>query len=285
MKTLKQIVALLLGIAALLASIFSLMDVKRNAERNKQAADFATQAILSAQSSALLEPTLDVDASRLELLSTEVRNTELTPVSQTLDVQASIQKIDNKLKNIQEEKDSEKEKEETKAEQQAEAAPAGPNYNDDNDYPNFCGRLHIPAAGVDVALYNNTDQETCNREDSACVFPKAPQDGGSNIVADNEMPGLTSVAIGSTAYVVTSSGEQINYICVDAFDGHNDVTGFDALQKNDGTVVWGTADLIVYTCLSDAYNVRIVCFNRAGGGKAANNPRLKSRACSGKSTL
>jgi len=50
---------------------------------------------------------------------------------------------------------------------------------------------------------------------------------------------------------------------VDACDGHNDVTGFDALQKNDGTVVWGSADLIVYTCLSDAYNVRIVCFNRA----------------------
>lgn len=42
MKTLKQIVALLLSIAALLASIFSLMDVKRNVERNKQAADFAT---------------------------------------------------------------------------------------------------------------------------------------------------------------------------------------------------------------------------------------------------
>lgn len=132
-----------------------------------------------------------------------------------------------------------------------------------NDYPNFCGRLHIPAAGVDVALYNNTDQETCNREDSACVFPKAPQDGGSNIVADNEIPGLTSVTIGSTAYVITPSGEQINYVCVDACDGHNDVTGFDALQKNDGTVVWGSADLIVYTCLSDAYNVRIVCFNRA----------------------
>ena len=34
MKTLKQIVALLLSIAALLASIFSLMDVKRNVERN-----------------------------------------------------------------------------------------------------------------------------------------------------------------------------------------------------------------------------------------------------------
>ena len=110
MKTLKQIVALLLSIAALLASIFSLMDVKRNVERNKQAADFATQAILSAQSSTLLEPTLDVDASRLELLSTEVRNTELTPVNQTLDVQASIQKIDNKLKRIPKKKKKKKQR-------------------------------------------------------------------------------------------------------------------------------------------------------------------------------
>lgn len=72
MKTLKQIVALLLSIAALLASIFSLMDVKRNVERNKQAADCATQAILSAQSSTLLEPTLDVDMSSLRLANKSI---------------------------------------------------------------------------------------------------------------------------------------------------------------------------------------------------------------------
>ena len=52
-------------------------------------------------------------------------------------------------------------------------------------------------------------------------------------------------------------------MCVDAFNGHNDVTGYDALQKDDGTVVWGSAELIVYTCLGDAYNVRVACFNRA----------------------
>lgn len=64
-------------------------------------------------------------------------------------------------------------------------------------------------------------------------------------------------------YVITPGGQQINYVCVDAFNGHNDVTGYDALQKDDGTVVWGSAELIVYTCLGDAYNVRVACFNRA----------------------
>lgn len=38
---------------------------------------------------------------------------------------------------------------------------------------------------------------------------------------------------------------------------------FDALQKDDGTIVWGSAELIVYTCLGDSYNVRVACFNRA----------------------
>ena len=95
------------------------------------------------------------------------------------------------------------------------------------------------------------------------IFPHRPEDGGSNIVADNELESLTSVAVGSTAYVITPGGQQINYVCVDAFNGHNDVTGYDALQKDDGTVVWGSAELIVYTCLGDAYNVRVACFNRA----------------------
>lgn len=38
---------------------------------------------------------------------------------------------------------------------------------------------------------------------------------------------------------------------------------YDALQKDDGTIVWGSAELIVYTCLGDSYNVRVACFNRA----------------------
>lgn len=74
---------------------------------------------------------------------------------------------------------------------------------------------------------------------------------------------LHQYKIGGKKYVITLGGQQINYVCVDAFNGHNDVTGYDALQKDDGTVVWGSAELIVYTCLGDAYNVRVACFNRA----------------------
>lgn len=80
------------------------------------------------------------------------------------------------------------------------------------------------------------------------------------------MPGMLCFCIQGDegqAYVITPGGQQINYVCVDAFNGHNDVTGYDALQKDDGTVVWGSAELIVYTCLGDAYNVRVACFNRA----------------------
>jgi hypothetical protein len=83
---------------------------------------------------------------------------------------------------------------------------------------------------------------------------------------DREVLVYTSDEINSDnyrTYVITPGGQQINYVCVDAFNGHNDVTGYDALQKDDGTVVWGSAELIVYTCLGDAYNVRVACFNRA----------------------
>lgn len=167
-----------------------------------------------------------------------------------------------KGKDKPEKEESEEKKPDGTAQESAQENPANRSA-DDYNYPDFCGRLYIPAAGIDVALYNNTSQDTCNRTDSAAIFPHRPEDGGSNIVADNELESLTSVAVGSTAYVITPGGQQINYVCVDAFNGHNDVTGYDALQKDDGTVVWGSAELIVYTCLGDAYNVRVACFNRA----------------------
>ena len=74
---------------------------------------------------------------------------------------------------------------------------------------------------------------------------------------------LYSVSFTVSVVLILAATGLINYVCVDAFNGHNDVTGYDALQKDDGTVVWGSAELIVYTCLGDAYNVRVACFNRA----------------------
>ena len=193
-------------------------------------------------------------------LGIQVLNTEVGTLDATVSTAGPLGAIEAKLKPEKEE--SEEKKPDGTAQESAQENPANRSA-DDYNYPDFCGRLYIPAAGIDVALYNNTSQDTCNRTDSAAIFPHRPEDGGSNIVADNELESLTSVAVGSTAYVITPGGQQINYVCVDAFNGHNDVTGYDALQKDDGTVVWGSAELIVYTCLGDAYNVRVACFNRA----------------------
>ena len=211
-----------------------------------------------------MESTLETNTCEAELLGIKVLNTEVGSFDASISTAGPLQAIESKL-NQAEEKDDEKEEDQKDGQtsQDSSASSSANKYADDYNYADFCGRLYIPAAGIDVALYNNTWQETCNRSDSAAIFPHRPEDGGSNIVADNELETLTSVSVGSTAYVITPSGQQINYVCVDAFDGHNDVTGYDALQKDDGTIVWGSAELIVYTCLGDSYNVRVACFNRA----------------------
>ena len=260
MGTLKSFAALLLSVAALLTSVLALNAAQKKAEMQKAAAQTVKKAVVAAQEETALASALDSDTCEAKLLGTQVLNTEVGTLDATVSTAGPLGAIEAKLKPEKEE--SEEKKPDGTAQESAQENPANRSA-DDYNYPDFCGRLYIPAAGIDVALYNNTSQDTCNRTDSAAIFPHRPEDGGSNIVADNELESLTSVAVGSTAYVITPGGQQINYVCVDAFNGHNDVTGYDALQKDDGTVVWGSAELIVYTCLGDAYNVRVACFNRA----------------------
>ena len=258
MGTLKSFAALLLSVAALLTSVLALNAAQKKAEMQKAAAQTVTKAVVAAQEETALASALDSDTCEAKLLGIQVLNTEVGTLDATVSTAGPLGAIEAKLKPEKEE--SKEKKPDGTAQESAQENPANRSA-DDYNYPDFCGRLYIPAAGIDVALYNNTSQDTCNRTDSAAIFPHRPEDGGSNIVADNELESLTSVAVGSTAYVITPGGQQIN--CVDAFNGHNDVTGYDALQKDDGTVVWGSAELIVYTCLGDAYNVRVACFNRA----------------------
>lgn len=256
MGTLKSFAALLLSVAALLTSVLALNAAQKKAEMQKAAARTVTKAVVAAQEETPLASALDSDTCEAKLLGTQVLNTEIGTLDATVSTAGPLGAIEAKLKHEKEES------EEKKLDSTVQENPAN-KAADDYNYPDFCGRLYIPAVGIDVALYNNTSQDTCNRTDSAAIFPHRPEDGGSNIVADNELESLTSVTVGSTAYVITPGGQQINYVCVDAFNGHNDVTGYDALQKDDGTVVWGSAELIAYTCLGDAYNVRVACFNRA----------------------
>ena len=255
MATLKSSAAPL-SVAALLTSVLALNAAQKNSEMQKASAQTVTKAVVTAQEKTALASTLDSDTCEAKLLGTQVLNTEVGTLDATVSTAGPLEAIEAKLKPEKEE--SEEKKQDSTAQEYSSNKSA-----DDYNYPGFCGRLYIPAAGIDVALYNNTSQDTCNRTDSAAIFPHRPEGGGSNIVADNELESLTSVAVGSTAYVITPGGQQINYVCVDAFNGHNDVTGYDALQKDDGTIVWGSAELIVYTCLGDAYNVRVACFNHA----------------------
>lgn len=226
MATLKQFAALLMAVAALLTSVLALSATQKRAEAQKASAEAVTKAVVAAQQEEKLESTLDTNTCEAELLGIKALNTEVGSFDASISTAGPLQAIESKL-NQAEEKDDEKEEDQKDGQtsQDSSASSSANKYADDYDYADFCGRLYIPAAGIDVALYNNTWQETCNRSDSAAIFPHRPEDGGSNIVADNELETLTSVSVGSTAYVITPSGQQINYVCVDAFDGHNDVTG------------------------------------------------------------
>ena len=246
MVNFKNLAALLLSVAALLTSVLALTAAQKKEEMQKATVKVATDVIAAAQNDVPAASSLDSDACEVQLLGVQVQNMEVVTMDATVNTLGPLQAIEAKLHPVTEKKEEDPAKK----------------YADDNNYPDFCGRLYVPSAGIDVALYNNTAQETCNRSDSAAIFPHRPEAGGSNIVADNELESLPSVAVGSTAYVITPDGQQINYVCVDAFNGHNGVIGFDELQKEDGTIVWGSAELIVYTCIGDSYNVRVACFNR-----------------------
>lgn len=199
MGTLKSFAALLLSVAALLTSVLALNAAQKKAEMQKAAAQTVTKAVVAAQEETALASALDSDTCEAKLLGTQVLNTEVGTLDATVSTAGPLGAIEAKLKPEKEE--SEEKKPDGTAQESAQENPANRSA-DDYNYPDFCGRLYIPAAGIDVALYNNTSQDTCNRTDSAAIFPHRPEDGGSNIVADNELESLTSVAVGSTAYPV-----------------------------------------------------------------------------------
>lgn len=200
MGTLKSFAALLLSVAALLTSVLALNAAQKKAEMQKAAAQTVTKAVVAAQEETALASALDSDTCEAKLLGTQVLNTEVGTLDATVSTAGPLGAIEAKLKPEKEE--SAEKKPDGTAQESAQENPANRSA-DDYNYPDFCGRLYIPAAGIDVALYNNTSQDTCNRTDSAAIFPHRPEDGGSNIVADNELESLTSVAVGSTAYAFT----------------------------------------------------------------------------------
>ena len=128
-------------------------------------------------------------------------------------------------------------------------------YSDDESYAGFFGRLYVPDAGIDVALYQSYDQSVTDRADSAKLFSWGNYSG--EIIADHsnqEFAKLFNVKVGTQGYIRSANGVVINIKCVAVFNGHN--TGSDLVDES-GVSAMGRADYAMYTCRNGWQNVRI----------------------------
>lgn len=133
--------------------------------------------------------------------------------------------------------------------------PYDDKYADDEDYTNFYGRLYIPEAELDVALYCGNAQYITDRQDSANIYNLDRYN--ETIIADHcnqDFAKLFSVDVGMTGFIRLKDGDIINIKCVDVFDGHN--TRYE-LTDETGECVQSDADYLMYTCRNGWYNIRI----------------------------
>ena len=134
------------------------------------------------------------------------------------------------------------------------------------------GRLLIPSAGINVALFTWIDipvvvdggqdkiieqvrQAIVDNEDSAALY----NDGYGNIIADHSNQSfstLSAVSVGDEAYLL--AGDHIVSLCCDLVtDGTNTGNG---ITDKDGKPANEGEDYTCYTCLEDWTHVLIVGF-------------------------
>lgn len=137
--------------------------------------------------------------------------------------------------------------------------PYDPQYADDENYPDFYGRLYVPDAEIDVALYCGSGQYITDRGDSANLFTWMDYTG--RMIADHcnhEFAKLFSVEEGMMGYIRLKDGDIINIKCAEVLNGHNTVY---ALTDEAGFCVMSSADFVMYTCRDGWQNVRICLWN------------------------
>lgn len=124
----------------------------------------------------------------------------------------------------------------------------------DNYSVNYYGRLCIPDALIDVALYYGADQEICDRQDSANIFSMSVFDG--LYISDHntqEFMKLFNVTVGMRGYIQLANGAKFNIVCTDVFAGNH--TGKHIVDENGNTNL--DADFLMYTCSNGWQNVLI----------------------------
>lgn len=129
-------------------------------------------------------------------------------------------------------------------------------HSDDEKFANFYGRLYVPDAKIDVALYTGNAQYICDMQDSANIFSYGLVE--EKTIADHsnqEFRKLFSVKVGMEGYIKLKNGEIINIVCTDIFDGYNNGMYITDKEGND---VMRFADYVMYTCKNGWQNI-IVC--------------------------
>lgn len=133
-------------------------------------------------------------------------------------------------------------------------------YGNDNIFVNFYGRLYVPDAMIDVALYKGYAQAICDRQDSANIFSFGLDEGKT--IADHnnqEFSKLFSVKIGTQGYIELENGDIINIVCTNVFNGHNNGV---YITDEEGNNVMDVADYMMYTCRNGWQNVRICLWEK-----------------------
>jgi sortase (surface protein transpeptidase) len=120
------------------------------------------------------------------------------------------------------------------------------NVNQNNDYADrYYGRLYIPDAQINVALYFGAEQEICDNQDSANIFVFSALD--TYYIADHntqEFGKLFNVQKGMKGYIELSIGGSLKIECTDVLSGHNTEK---AIVDENGNNIFD-ADYLMYTC-------------------------------------
>ena len=123
--------------------------------------------------------------------------------------------------------------------------------------PGMIGRLYIPAVNIDVAVFSSKAQETCDADDSGCMFKQ----NNMILIVDHyyqEFKPLGECYVGCLAYIVTP--ENITpYICSATFTGTN--MRDDIFDENwESVTIHYPGSIICYTCMDEYLHIRMVNF-------------------------
>lgn len=110
----------------------------------------------------------------------------------------------------------------------------------------YYGRLYIPSAGINVALYYGWSQYITDRVDSANIFCPSYAEGFTIADHNNQaFSRLFSVGVGTSAYIEHPTFGTITIVCTDVFYGYNR-SGY--IMDANGANAMNMANYMMYTC-------------------------------------